>query len=264
MPDHTTWFQYLPGYQRIVEYLSDPSLHMKRRWEWLLFTGDYPLVLDHVFAALLILILLVIGGLIVRAKLTSSEGVVPDKTMTLRTVFEMFIEAVLGLLSPVLGEKKARYFLPLIGSLAFFIFTSNLLGLLPGFLPPTDTLKTNLGLALVVFLVTHVYGIKEHGAGGYLAHFMGPIRKWYALPLMLLMFLIEVISHLARPVSLSIRLLGNIAADHKVVSAFFLLVPLIIPLPFMLLGVLVAIVQTLVFCLLSTIYISLATAHEEH
>ena len=81
---------------------------------------------------------------------------------------------------------------------------------------------------------------------------------------MLVMLIIELISHLARPVSLSIRLMGNIAADHKVVSAFFLLVPLIVPLPFLLLGVLVCIVQTVVFCLLSTIYISLAMAHEDH
>ncbi len=264
MPDHTTWFQYLPGYHRLVEYLSDPSLHIKRRWEWLLFQGDFPLVLDHVFAAALIFVLLLIGGLVVRAKLVSSAGVMPDRRLTLRTTFEMFVEAVMGLLSPVLGEKNARRFLPLIGTLAFFIFTSNLLGLLPGFLPPTDTLKTNVALAVVVFLVTHYYGVKEHGFGGYFAHFLGPIRKWYALPLMILMLLIEVISHIARPISLSIRLMGNIAADHKVVSAFFLLVPLIVPLPFMLLGVLVAIVQTLVFCLLSTIYISLAMAHEEH
>jgi F-type H+-transporting ATPase subunit a len=263
MPDHTTWFHFLPGYERLAEYLSNPAFHLKRRWEFMLFTGDYPLVLDHIFGALLVFLLLILGGLAVRAKLASSSGAVPDRELTLRTVFEMFIEGVLGLLSPVLGDKMARHFLPLLGTLAFFIFTSNLLGLIPGFLPPTDTLKTNLALAVIVFVVTHYYGVKEHGAG-YFKHFLGPIREWYALPLMIIMLIIETISHLARPVSLSIRLMGNIAADHKVVSAFFLLVPLLVPLPFLVLGVLVAIVQTVVFCLLSTIYISLAVAHDEH
>jgi F-type H+-transporting ATPase subunit a len=93
---------------------------------------------------------------------------------------------------------------------------------------------------------------------------MGPLRKWYALPLMLLMFLIECISHVARPMSLSVRLMGNMFADHAVVATFALLVPIVVPVPMMVLGVLVCIVQTLVFCILSTVYIGLAVAHEEH
>jgi len=157
-----------------------------------------------------------------------------------------------------MGEKNARKYLPLIGTFAFFIFFSNCLALIPGFIPPTATLKTNVALALTVFVLTHVFGVMENGLG-YFKHFLGPV--WY---LAWLMLPIEIVSHLARPLSLSLRLLGNIAADHKVVSAFFLLVPVLVPVPFLILGVLVVIVQTLVFCLLSMIYIQGAVAHEEH
>ena len=127
-------------------------------------------------------------------------------------------------------------------------------------------MNTTLALGAVIFVTTHVYGVKENGLA-YFKHFLGPIVKWYALPLMLLMLGIEVISHIARPISLAIRLMANMAADHMVVSIFLTLVPgvpFLVPVPVMLLGTIVVIVQTLVFCLLSTVYIALAIAHEEH
>src|SRR5262249_17522749 len=167
-------------------------------------------------------------------------------------------EAFYNLMQQVMGDKNAKRYLSTIGTLAFFIFFSNLLGLIPGFLPPTSTLKTNVALAGFVFLLTHVLGVKEHGIA-YFQHFLGPVL-WLA-PLMLV---IEIISHIARPVSLSLRLMGNILADHKVVFAFFTLVPLLVPVPFLLLGCMVALIQTLVFCILSMVYISMAVAHEEH
>jgi len=157
-----------------------------------------------------------------------------------------------------MGEKDTRRFLPLIGSLFFFILFSNLLSLIPGFLPPTDTLKTNLVLSLLVFLVTHIYGVRTHGFK-YFKHFLGP---W--LPLAPLMLPIEIISHVARPVSLAMRLLGNISADHAVVLAFFGVMPFLVPVPFLLMGVFVSVVQAVVFSLLSTVYIGTAIAHEEH
>jgi F-type H+-transporting ATPase subunit a len=157
-----------------------------------------------------------------------------------------------------MGKKNAQRYLPFVGSLAFFIFFNNALALIPGFAPPTDTLKTNVALALLVFLATHFLGVREHGIS-YFKHFFGPI-----LVLSPLMFLIEVISHIARPVSLSLRLMGNMAADHKVVAIFFGLVPILVPVPFLILGILVVVIQTLVFTLLSMVYISMAVAHEEH
>jgi F-type H+-transporting ATPase subunit a len=168
----------------------------------------------------------------------------------------MFADSVFGLMEQVLGPKNARRFLPLIGSLAIFIFFSNIMALIPGFGVPTATLKTNLGMALLVFFATHYYGIKESGLA-YFKHFAGP------LPILApLMIPIELISHFARPASLALRLMGNMAADHKVVFTFFALIPLLVPVPFLLLGLLVSIVQTLVFCLLSMVYIDMAIAHD--
>ena len=111
----------------------------------------------------------------------------------------------------------------------------------------------------MVFLLTHYYGIKEHGAINYIKHFMGPTPA-----LAPLIFPIELISHFARPLSLSVRLLGNMMADHKVVMSFFALVPILVPLPFMLLGLLVCLIQALVFCTLTMVYIGMAMEHEEH
>jgi F-type H+-transporting ATPase subunit a len=170
----------------------------------------------------------------------------------------MLTDAIINLMESVIGEKNARKYLPLIGSLFFFILFSNLLSLIPGFLPPTDTLKTNLALSVLVFVLTHVLGVKEHGPK-YFKHFLGP---WW--PLTPLMLPIEIISHIARPVSLAMRLLGNISADHAVVLAFFGIMPFLVPVPFLLMGVFVSVVQAVVFSLLSTVYIGTAIAHEEH
>jgi len=109
-----------------------------------------------------------------------------------------------------------------------------------------------------VFLLSHVFGVREHGLK-YFKHFLGPI--WWLIPLMLP---IELISHIARPVSLSMRLMGNIVGDHKLVGVFFGILPILLPLPFMVMGVLVCVVQAVVFSLLTTVYISQAVAHEEH
>ena len=153
-----------------------------------------------------------------------------------------------------------RKFLPLIGTLGVFILFSNLLGLVPGFLPPTQNLNTTVACALIVFFTTHYVGIRTHGAK-YIKHFMGPV--WWLAPLM---FVIEFISHLARPLSLSMRLFGNIMADHMILGMALIapsfLVIFIPPLA-MVLGVFVSIVQTLIFTLLSMTYISFALA-EEH
>ena len=163
-----------------------------------------------------------------------------------------------------MGEAAAKRYFPLIGALAVFIFFSNVLGMIPGFLPPTDVLDTTLALGLVVFVSTHYLGVKEHGLS-YFKHFLGPIVAWYALPLMILMLLIETISHMVRPLSLGIRLMGNIMGDHKVLGIFLGFGVLFLPLPIMVLGSIVAVVQTMVFCLLSMVYIALAIEHaEEH
>ena len=255
MGEHETWFDLIPGYHALEQLLAP---HLSRSWRWQVFQ-DTHFSLAHVAGTVVVMGFVLWGGLRFRAALATPEGrVLPPAGFGLRNFFEVFVESFYGLMQQVMGPELARKYLPLIGSLAFFIFFCNALALLPGFSPPTDTLKTNIALAVLVFLATHYFGVKENGLA-YFKHFMGPIP--WLIPLMLP---IELISHIARAVSLSMRLMGNMASDHKVVATFTALVPLLVPVPFLVLGTLVVVVQTLVFCLLSMVYISMAVAHEEH
>jgi F-type H+-transporting ATPase subunit a len=218
----------------------------------------------HLYGTLFAVLLLGVGAFLAYGKFKDTRtAIVPEDRLTVSTFIELLVGGTYSMMSDIMGAKAARFFLPLIGTCALFIFVSNAMGLVPGLTPPTDNLNTTLALSLVVFGATHVYGVKENG-WGHVKHLFGPIIKWYALPLMLLMFVIEVISHLARPLSLSIRLMANMVADHLVVGAFLSIFAFVLPVPVMLLGTLVVVVQTLVFCVLSTVYIGLAIQHEEH
>ncbi len=213
----------------------------------------------HVVSAAMIALLLIIATLLVAKKLRRiEERLVPEPKMTLVNIFETVVEALLALIEGIIGQDAPKYF-PLIGALFIYIFLSNCLGLIPGFLPPTDNINTNLACSLTVFVYYNVMGIKAHGFKGYLKHFMGPIL-WLAP----LMFVIELIGHLVRPLSLSLRLFGNITGDHLVLGIFSDLVPLVVPVIFLALGLFVSFIQAFVYSLLSTIYIGLATAHEDH
>ena len=253
MGEETTWFDLLPGMRNL-------ELFAKQYLMRTMFVQSFPTAfsLTHVMGVLLVLTFCTIGAIVFASAVSKGgrEAIVPPPKFNLRNLFEMFTDAIVGMASTIMGEKNARRFLPLIGTFAFFIFFSNCLALIPGFAPPTATMKTNAALALIVFVMTHVYGVKDNGLG-YFKHFLGPV--WYLAPLMVL---IEIVSHFARPVSLTMRLVGNIAADHKVVAAMFALVPFLVPVPFLILGVLVCIVQTMVFCILAMVYIQGAVAHE--
>ena len=171
-----------------------------------------------------------------------------------------FMEVVIGGIENMIVEtmgEHGRPFFPLIATLAIFILVSNLIGLIPGFFPPTANINTTAACAVVVFVMTHVVGIKEHGAA-YVKHFMGPII-WLAP----MMFFIEVIGHLSRVVSLTLRLFGNMNGHELVLMIFFGLAPFLVPIPMMLMGVLVSFIQAFVFMLLAMIYIqgSLEHAH---
>ncbi len=259
MPEHMTWFAYLPGYDnlvRVVQSIAGPT--------WL---SGANVDLQHSLGAMLVATIVVLVALYLRFFTPDAERkIVPEEKLTLQNFIEVITEIVLGFMEEIMGPKAARYFFPLIGTCAFFILFSNLLGFVPGLAPPTSNLNTTAGCAIIIFFATHIFGFKEHGIK-YLAEFFGPIRKWYALPLMIFMFVVEVIGHLARPISLSFRLMGNMLADHAVAVIFLTLVPLVpilIPIPVMILGVLVCIVQTMVFILLSMVYIGSAVAHSEH
>src|SRR5690606_25505919 len=157
----------------------------------------------------------------------------------------------------VMGPKNAKRYFPLIGASAIFIFVSNAIGLVPGMLPPTSNLNITAGSAILVYLAFNYYGLKENGLG-YIKHMAGwgVFNHWLPnLLLAILMFPIEFISMLVRPVTLAIRLMLNIAVDHLLVSIFMGLFALFLPLPIMMLGLIVIAVQTLGFCLLSSMYI---------
>lgn len=253
MGEETTWFDLLPGVKNL-EHFAQLNLERHSAVEQL----PTAFSLTHVFAVLLVLVFVTIGALAFSRAVArgGEQALIPPSKLTLRNLFEMLCDAIFSTGVSVMGEKNARRYLPIVGTIAIFIFFCNSLALIPGFAPPTATLKTNLALALSVFFLTHYYGVREHGIA-YFKHFLGPVI-WLAP----LFFLIEIVGHLARPVSLSLRLLGNMAADHKVVAAFFTLVPLLLPVPFLILGVLVVIIQTLVFTLLTMVYIQGAVAHQ--
>lgn len=217
----------------------------------------------HVMIMFFVLVLITLISVTVGGKYKRMlDDPAPKPGVSVLNFVEAVVKTVLGMMEEIIGGHDTKKYLPLIGSLAFVILMNNLLGLIPGFYTATDNWNTTAAMALVVFILYHYYGIKTHGVGKYLAHFMGPLEgltKYLMAPLMVP---IELISHFARPLSLSLRLFGNMFGDHKVFAVFMGLVsvPLIYPLPFLALGLLVAIVQTLVFSMLTMVYIGLATA----
>lgn len=211
---------------------------------------------ENVASSIVVLLILLSLSLVYSIRSRNLEArVVPKGSPRLEETIDALVGLVDGLAEQMMGERTKHY-LPLLGSLFLYILLSNLVGLIPGFVPPTSNISTNFGMSLVVFVLYNVYGFKENGAA-YLKHFMGPI-----LLLSWLMFPIEVLSHLVRPVSLAVRLMGNMFGDHMVLSIFSGLIPVGIPVIFLALGTFVAVIQAFVFTLLSTIYIALSTAHD--
>jgi len=177
-----------------------------------------------------------------------------------QNVVEIIAGAMLKLAEDTIGHHWGRPFFPLIGTIFMYIMTCNFMGLIPGFSSPTSNINMTASMALPVFLATHYYGIKVHKLS-YFKHFLGPMRSLAALPLMAMMVIVETISHLARPVTLSVRLFGNMIAKHLLLLVLGLLVPMIVPVAILLLGTLVSVVQAFIFALLTTLY--LAGAVEE-
>lgn len=217
--------------------------------------------LSHVFTAAFVLLILLIVSLIANKRIRMAiENPMPDPRPTAANFFDATVEVVLSTMEGIMGSGAIKH-LPLIASLFIYIFTCNILSVIPGFIPPTDNVNTNLACALVVFVYYNYVGIKENGVVKYLKHMCGPVL-WLAP----LMFVIEMISHIVRPISLSVRLFGNILGDHMVLGMFQALAPLLIPVIFLFMATFVAFIQAFVFSLLSVIYISLAEGKfgEEH
>jgi len=204
---------------------------------------------------------IVTGGLVVasfaakKALGVGDAAVVPADRFSLKGFFEMITEFIAGLVDMVIGEDGRKY-LPMFASFFTFVLINNLVGVIPGMAPATENLNTTLAMGLFVFITYNLFGLRANG-WSYLKHFLGPVL-WLG-PLMLV---IELISHIVRPLSLGLRLANVLKGDHTVVGIFLDLVPIGLPIPFYLLGMFVAFVQAFVFTLLSMVYVALATAHD--
>jgi F-type H+-transporting ATPase subunit a len=208
------------------------------------FAHHYP----HVIYSWMVMAILIVAG----ALAAKSVTLVPGKG---QNFFEILVGGIEDFMITVTGEEGRRLF-PLAATVFIYILTCNLIGLVPGFFPPTASLNTTLSCALVVVIFTHVIGVKYHGAK-YIKHFMGPI--WWMVPIIMP---IEIIGHLARILSLSFRLFGNMMGHELVLGIlFFLAGAFFAPLPIMALGIFVALVQAFVFFLLSIMYFSGAMEH---
>jgi F-type H+-transporting ATPase subunit a len=267
MPKHTGFLTYLLAkFPALKENASNVGSTLMTQLgmadEHVTYRG-----LEPIFMSMLLILLVVFLATRVRATFKNlDQAVVPDETLTLRTFFEAFLAYFYGMATDIMGKKNAKRYFPLIGGSALFIFFSNASSLIPGLNPPTSSLNVTLGCAMVVFIAFNYYGLKENGMD-YIKHLAGwgvfknPIAS---VALAVLMLPIELISTCVRPVTLSIRLMLNIAVDHLIGGIFLGLIALFVPVPLSFLALIVILVQTLVFCLLSSIYIGLATekAHD--
>ncbi len=215
--------------------------------------GELP---NHSVTATLVAILVLALAWVARRQLeAAADPQVPDGRPTPRELFEVITSFVDNMVEGMIGHH-GRESVPLLATMFTFILFANLIGLLPGFTPPTGNLGTTFGLGVVSFVAYNYLGFREHGIG-YLKQFIGPV-VWLAP----LMAIVEVLSHVFRPVSLAIRLFGNMFADHLVLGIFTDLTKVVIPVAFYVLGAFVCVLQAFVFTILSTVYIALAVAHD--
>ena len=228
---HFSWFNYVPG----LEHQD-----------------------NHVLMAIVVSVLLAVFALAARTALAGNKGyLVPPSRLSFLNFCDLVSEHLYKLTQSVLGKDAATYF-PVIGTLFLFVFVNNIVGLFPGVSPATDNVNTTLAAGIFVFLYYNYQGLK-HGGIGYLKHFFGPVwyMAWLLLP-------IELISHFVRPFTLALRLKGNMAGDHTVLSVFTHMAPWIVPVPVYFLGLLVCFLQAFIFVMLTMVYISMAKDSDHH
>jgi F-type H+-transporting ATPase subunit a len=201
---------------------------------------------------------LILAGLSVkRAVAGENGGVLPEEGMSLRNVIEVMIEALGDLGESTIGEDWRKYF-PVVGTIFFFVLVSNFMSLIPGLLGSTGDANVTFAWGILSFLVYNYVGIKQHGFK-YIQQFQGPALGEKHIRIMTPIFLpLEIVLHIARILTLGIRLLANMFADHKVIVIFLGMVPFAIPAIFMGLGMVVSFLQAFVFALLTMIYIGQA------
>jgi F-type H+-transporting ATPase subunit a len=213
--------------------------------------GNFPIPTQIVMFLVVVFISVVVLTFL-RGKLSTDAPTGKQQTL------EVGVEAIRNMLVDLIGPKGVKHF-PVIATFALLIFLSNLIGFVPGLISPTANLNVTLALALTSFLYYNIIGIQENGLVGYLKHFMGPV-----LILAPLMFLIEIVSHLARILSLSLRLFGNIYGEEQVSGVIAGLAPWVVPVFLMPLALLATFLQTFIFIVLSMLYIAEMTHHEDN
>ncbi|KIM10531.1 MAG: ATP synthase F0F1 subunit A [Sulfuricurvum sp. PC08-66] len=202
-------------------------------------------------------LLLAVAIIIVLARLaTRAMNITPRGT---QNVMEAYLGGVLSMVNDVIGEHEGRKYFPLVATIGLFVATANILGIIPGFESPSGSLNFTLALAVMVFVYYNFEGIRTNGIFAYFKHFMGPV--WW---LSWLMFPIEIVSHVSRIVSLSFRLFGNIKGDDLFLMVLLLLAPWFAPLPAFALLTFMALLQTYIFMMLTTVYIAGAIHVSDH
>jgi F-type H+-transporting ATPase subunit a len=260
MPEHTSFLSFLismfPALGKNMEGLGHTVFGKQ--------VGEHNA--EPIMASAFVVLLIIALAMLARNQIKNHDkSVIPDDKLTLRTFWELFVGYFYDMMKDMMGPSRAKRYFPIVGTLACFIFFSNFIGQIPGFLPPTSNLSITLGCALVSLVAFCYFGFKENGFG-FITHLFGPYMGPVFIPINILIFLIEFLStFIIRPVTLSVRLMLNIAVDHLLVSISLGIFALFLPIPILMLGTLVCVVQTLVFALLTSIYITLATeGHEDH
>jgi F-type H+-transporting ATPase subunit a len=215
---------------------------------------------EHVLHLAFVCLMIFLVGVLYRGKVAKSpNAIIPDRGFTLKNMVEVFGQFVMDNCKAVIGEKEGPKYFNFCAMTFLLILCCNLIGVVPGFLPPTQNLNTTLALGAASFVYFNIQGCKEQGTWNYIKHFMGPI-----LPLAVLIFPLEILSTAIRPISLALRLRGNMSGDHIVLGAAYDLFAPFLPIPFYILGLLVSCIQAYVFTMLTMVYISLAVAHHDH
>ena len=210
-------------------------------------------------------LLLFAGVLVSRRVATAGGGVVPDEGISLRNLIEVIIEWLGGMAEDRMGPDWRKYF-PVVGTIFFFILVSNLMGLVPGFDGATSDRNTTWSWAIISWVCYTTIGVHKHGVGVYFVKFMGPSffekeiggRKVHFRLLAPVFLILEIPLDLARMLTLAVRLLANMFADHTVIAVWLKLVPIGVPAIFMGLGLIISFLQAFIFALLTMIYIGLA------
>lgn len=262
-PHPPLWLELVPGYDVMAHWLESFG------HGWLFQSHVH---VHHIAAIILVCLVMLLFAVFARIGLASRKkgDILPESKLTARNAMELIMEGLLSVMQSAMTREQALRHFWIVMPLALFILFSNLLGLIPGFLPPTESFNTTFACGTIVFIYYNAFAFYRLGFG-HIAHMANPVGEpwgWFLAPLFLP---VELISHCVRPVSLSVRLLCNIAGDHLVLTVFigvaaglFGGLPLILPIPFLGLGLFVALIQTFIFTLLSCVYIGEVEANIEH